>query len=368
MARRWSRPKMSRSATSTSSPRSIRRSRPTSGHRRLGARHRPARRPAVGPAWATAAPCRLLLGPVLIAGGVHGGLSRRWPGADHGQPGLRLSRGASGGRRRPLLCRDGQRPGDALRRRDQQRRSGRGDGCGPTAVAPLGDGRSPSSAIARRSWRGFPGTARSSTSSTATATAAPFSNPNAAVSDGKGGVYFSSSGSFSPGARATGAVLHLDASGRSRRVAEGIHYANGVAVTPDGRTLYVSEHLGRRVLAFDIADDGRSPDAPDLRRARRSRRSPIRSGAGRSARTGSLSTATAISIIAEYGAGRLLVVDTDGRLDRHASGAGTLRHRLGLQRRADAPLHHRAGVADRAELGRGLRDRLPDPGACNSER
>ena len=40
------------------------------------------------------------------------------------------------------------------------------------------------------------------------------------MSDGKGGIYFSSSGSFSPSARATGAVLHLDRFGTLSRVAE----------------------------------------------------------------------------------------------------------------------------------------------------
>ncbi len=121
-----------------------------------------------------------------------------------------------------------------------------------------------------------------------------FSNPNAAVSDGKGGIYFSSSGSFAPGARATGAVLHVDASGRVRRLAEGIHYANGVAVTPDGKILYVSEHLGRRVLAFDIAATVRCPaGAPSSRSTTWS--VPIPSGAGRLGRTGSMSTATATS-------------------------------------------------------------------------
>jgi sugar lactone lactonase YvrE len=81
-------------------------------------------------------------------------------------------------------------------------------------------------------------------------------NPNASVADGKGGVYVSSSGAFSPAAPATGAVLYLDRARQLVRVAEGIHYANGVAVTQDGATLYVSEHLKRQVLAFDVAGDG----------------------------------------------------------------------------------------------------------------
>ena len=170
-----------------------------------------------------------------------------------------------------------------------------------------------SSAIARRSSRGFHRAARSSTSSTATCDGHAFSNPNAAVSDGKGGVYFSSSGSFAPGARATGAVLHVDASGTLRRLAEGIHYANGVAVTPDGSTLYVSEHLGRRVMAFEIADDGSLSGArtfvalDDLVGRDPERSWEVGPDGLNVDRDGNL-------VIAEYGAGRLLVVDKDGRL------------------------------------------------------
>lgn len=83
-----------------------------------------------------------------------------------------------------------------------------------------------------------------------------FADPNAAVSDRKGGVYFSSSGTFAPWAPAEGALLYLAADGTLRRLAEDIHYANGVALSPDGRTLYLSEHLERQVLAFDVAGDG----------------------------------------------------------------------------------------------------------------
>ena len=87
-------------------------------------------------------------------------------------------------------------------------------------------------------------------------TGRPFKTPNSSVNDRKGGVYFSSSGDFSPIAPAEGAVMYLDKAGTLSRLAEGIHYANGVGLTPDGKTLYVSEHLERRLFAFDVAADG----------------------------------------------------------------------------------------------------------------
>lgn len=140
-----------------------------------------------------------------------------------------------------------------------------------------------------------------------------FANPNAGTSDGKGGVYFSSSGSFSPGARATGAILYLDASGAVTPVARGIHYANGVAVSPDGGTLFASEHLERQVLAFDIAADGTLSNRrtfvrlDDLVGPDPDRGWEVGPDGLAIDRDGNL-------IIAEYGAGRLLVVDRAGKL------------------------------------------------------
>lgn len=84
-----------------------------------------------------------------------------------------------------------------------------------------------------------------------------FVYPNAAASDGEGGVYLSSSGTFSLSAAQTGAVLFLDRSGKLVRVAEGIHYANGVAVDRSRGRLLVSAHLGRRILAYPLRGRGR---------------------------------------------------------------------------------------------------------------
>lgn len=83
-----------------------------------------------------------------------------------------------------------------------------------------------------------------------------FVNPNASVNDAGGGIYFSASGDFSPFAPATGTILYLSSAGVLRVVAEGIRYSNGVALSPDGKTLFASEHLNRRILAYDVADDG----------------------------------------------------------------------------------------------------------------
>jgi sugar lactone lactonase YvrE len=141
----------------------------------------------------------------------------------------------------------------------------------------------------------------------------PFQTPNASANDAEGGVYFSSSGLFSPSAPAQGAVLYLAKSGALSRVAEGIHYANGVAVSRDGATLYVSEHLNRQVLAYTVG-------APGVITAKRvfvrlDDLMPADPRRGWEVGPDGLATDQAGNLyVAEYGAGRLLIVGKDGRL------------------------------------------------------
>ena len=56
---------------------------------------------------------------------------------------------------------------------------------------------------------------------------------------------------FSPGI-----VALITPGGSVRRVADGIAFGNGMAVTPDGSTLIVAESYGQRLTAFDIGADG----------------------------------------------------------------------------------------------------------------
>jgi arylesterase / paraoxonase len=51
--------------------------------------------------------------------------------------------------------------------------------------------------------------------------------------------------------RSTGKVLRIGADGAARVVADGIKMANGIALSGDGRTLYVAEMIGRGLLIFD---------------------------------------------------------------------------------------------------------------------
>jgi gluconolactonase len=73
-----------------------------------------------------------------------------------------------------------------------------------------------------------------------------------------GGVYATLSGPLQdPPGLIAGKVFYL-APGAAQwsEVADALNYANGVAVSPDGRTLYVAESIGNSVTKFTIQPDG----------------------------------------------------------------------------------------------------------------
>jgi gluconolactonase len=84
-----------------------------------------------------------------------------------------------------------------------------------------------------------------------------FAGPNDFCSDGRGGVFFSSSGVYDVKAPINGSLLHLSADGkRVTEVAATIHYPNGLTVSRDGKSLLVAEMLAARILSFAIEPSG----------------------------------------------------------------------------------------------------------------
>lgn len=82
-------------------------------------------------------------------------------------------------------------------------------------------------------------------------------NLNEIVVDGRGGIYVNGGTDFHPGeGEAPGFVALITPDGLVRRVAEGIAFPNGMAVTPDNSTLIVSESFAGMLTAFDIGPDG----------------------------------------------------------------------------------------------------------------
>jgi gluconolactonase len=80
----------------------------------------------------------------------------------------------------------------------------------------------------------------------------PFSAPNDLTADQKGGVYFSASGSAST----PGKVYYRSSDGHVREVASEIRYSNGLAVSLDGKRLYLAESQADRLLTYAIDPDG----------------------------------------------------------------------------------------------------------------
>ena len=84
--------------------------------------------------------------------------------------------------------------------------------------------------------------------------------------DGRGNIYVNSIGfdfaaemtervkdrSRSP----TGVIALVTPDGAARKVADGIAFPNGMVITPDNRTLIVSESFTGKLLAFDVGGDG----------------------------------------------------------------------------------------------------------------
>jgi sugar lactone lactonase YvrE len=80
---------------------------------------------------------------------------------------------------------------------------------------------------------------------------------NEIVVDGRGNAYVNNIGfDFPEGDPAPGSIALLTPDGESRAVADGVMFPNGMAVTPDDRTLIVAESYADRLTAFDIEPDG----------------------------------------------------------------------------------------------------------------
>lgn len=81
---------------------------------------------------------------------------------------------------------------------------------------------------------------------------------NEIVVDGRGNIYVNGGGPApAPGEHfGPGTIVLITPDGTIRQVADNIAFANGMAVTPDNKTLIVAESHANRLTAFDIAADG----------------------------------------------------------------------------------------------------------------
>ncbi|HMD22231.1 MAG TPA: SMP-30/gluconolactonase/LRE family protein [Alloacidobacterium sp.] len=77
----------------------------------------------------------------------------------------------------------------------------------------------------------------------------PISNQgwNEIVVDGRGNIYANGG---------PGIIALVTPDGTARQVADGIAFPNGMAITPDNKTLIIAESHGKKLTAFDIMADG----------------------------------------------------------------------------------------------------------------
>ena len=179
------------------------------------------------------------------------------------------------------------------------------DGCGPSAVVPLGSDFGvtcyDSGQLVVISPEG-----KTIKSYDADETGAKLQGPNDGTPDGQGGAYFTLSGPWEPGP-IVGRVVHLGKDGKLTEVANDLHYANGIVIGPDGR-LYVSESEAGRVISFKIEPDGKLSDRRLFVRLYQLGQPPtaypdgIKLGPGGN------------FFVGQYSAGEILVISPDGKI------------------------------------------------------
>ena len=82
-------------------------------------------------------------------------------------------------------------------------------------------------------------------------------NWNEVVVDGRRNVYANGGISFEPTeGKPPGVIALVAPDGTVRRVADGLAFPNGMAITPDNRTLIVAESYAEQLTAYDVDDDG----------------------------------------------------------------------------------------------------------------
>jgi sugar lactone lactonase YvrE len=187
----------------------------------------------------------------------------------------------------------------------------RQDGCGPAAVVPMESGDLlvtcyDSNEIVRISSGG-----KTTASYKNDKNGQTFVGPNDFCADKGGGVYFSASGPWES-APIVGKIFYIDPKGSIAEVANDIHYANGLALSQDGKTLFCAESEASRVIQFSVGNDGTLSD----------RRLFVRIGAvdvksGMSAYPDGLKIDREGNLyIGQFSMGRIVVVTPDGKLKK----------------------------------------------------
>ena len=185
------------------------------------------------------------------------------------------------------------------------------DGCGPAAVVPTRNGDFlvtcyDAGAVVRISASG-----ETLATYDKDAHDNAFVGPNDFAADAKGGVYFTASGPWES-APIVGKIFYITPSGEIAQVADDLHYANGLALSGNGKTLYCAESEAHRVIQFAVAEDGSLSDRKLF--ARLSDLDPKAAAPGYP--DGLKLDSRDNLYIAQFSAGRILVVTPEAKLAR----------------------------------------------------
>jgi gluconolactonase len=131
-------------------------------------------------------------------------------------------------------------------------------GCGPSAVAPTGRGDLVTTCYDNGTIGRISAAGKTLPPYDHDQEGNRFIGPNDFAPDARGGLYFSASGT--PGPVINGKVFYLAADETITQEATDLHAANGLAVSRDGKILYVVETEAHRLLRFNIAADGSLTD------------------------------------------------------------------------------------------------------------
>ncbi len=153
--------------------------------------------------------------------------------------------------------------------------------------------------------------------------------PNDLIEDPEGGFFITASGVFDPKSPIEGRLFHVtfkEGKPSAMELADDLHYPNGVALSGDGKRLVVSEHLAGRILEFALERTGQGVKLggrkvfvtlrellPDPVKADPKMARPYLGPDGlKRGPDGNF-------YVAQFGAGRVLVITPDGKLVRAIS-------------------------------------------------
>ena len=134
----------------------------------------------------------------------------------------------------------------------------------------------------------------------------PFLGPNDVTFDSRGRLFFTDPEGSSL-ENPVGCVYRIDLDGSVVRIAQGLAYPNGLAVTADGRALVVAETFSEKLLRFSLDEDGDAAGRDDLAYV----------GTGRDGEVGPDGMAFDVGgyiYVAVYGGGVVCVVSPEGEV------------------------------------------------------